>query len=122
MPDWLADFLGDWAPFAGVAVFVLGAIGGALAGVSRLLYSLFANGIVVSKSRHQAEVDFYTSQIKLCKEAADRRIAELTKDVADLVIERDKWENRFWRTAEAANFLVRRDTPPHGTKRPEAGA
>lgn len=122
MPAWLADLLRDWAPAGGLAVFVLGAIGAFLAGVGRLIYALFSNGVIVSKSRHQEQVTFYLAQITLCKEAADRRIAELTKDVEDLTLERDKWENRFWRAAEAGAFLVKRDTPPQGTKRPDFGA
>lgn len=132
MPQWLGDFLREWAPFAGLVVFVLGLIGGAFAGVGRLLYALFSNGVVVSKSRHQVEVDFYSTQVALCKEAADRRIAELTKDLADLRLDmeravaqltkdRDKWEARFWEAQKAGEFLIKRDTPPRGIHRPETG-
>lgn len=118
MPAWLADLLTQWAPFAGVAVFVLGLIGAAMRGI----YGLFASGTIMSKSRHLETVTFYETQLRICKEAADRRIAEQRQDIEDLEKDRDQWRDRFWRAAEAGTILVKRDTPPRGMRRPDTGA
>lgn len=118
MPAWLGALLRDWWPvIAGVTTFVVGLAGAA----GRGLYSLFANGTIVSKSRHQAEMDFFREQLRLTQEAADRRIAELRQDVADLTADRDSWRDRFWKAADAGQILIRRDTPPRGIHRSEIG-
>lgn len=121
MPDWLSDALRDWGPATGLIVFVLTALGGGIAGLVRLVSSLFADGTVISKSRHQAETDFFREQLRLTQEASDRRIAELRQDIADLERDRDEWRGRFWRAAEAGQIILKQVTPPHGTHRSEIG-
>lgn len=135
MPDWLGDLLRDWAPYGAAVVFVLGLVGGAITGVWRVLSALFSGKTVITVSRHQAEISFYETKVRSCQEAADRRIAELMKDIADLRADMarevaylnkqaEKWETRFWEAQKAGEFLIRRDmrdTPPMGTRRPETG-
>lgn len=136
MPNWLEQFLREWAPYAGLAVFALGLIGACITAVIKMVQSLFTalitNGVIISKSSHLQEVSFYATQVAACKEAGDRRIAELTRDLEDLRSEfaaklasmekdRDKWEARFWESARGTEFIIKRDTPPHGIRRPETG-
>src|SRR5262245_66431446 len=117
MPAWLGTFLRDWGPLAGVLMFV----GGALAGLGRGAYSLFASGTIISRSRHRAEVDWYLDRMRLNQEAYDRRIEELRQDVEDMIADRDAWREWALRAISAGQSMVRGNTPPGGIRRPELG-
>ena len=87
MPSWLVTFLADWGPAAGVIGFAAGALGA--------VFSLFINGTLVTGA-----------QLRLVRELYEIRLAELQKDLADMIAERDFYREVAHRGTGIAQQIV----------------